>query len=77
MDNCTNESLHIQQVGCHDQEDVVRPYSCLPWAWDDHTAPQRVLVSLQGRRRLGDFELEQVWGSAGRGTGAWGPLAGA
>ncbi len=50
----------MQQVGCLDQEDVVRPYACLPYTWDEHTAPQRVLVSLQGRRRLGEFELEQV-----------------
>ena len=42
------------------QEDVVRPYSCLPWAWDEHTAPKRVLVSLQGRRKLGEFELDEV-----------------
>ncbi|GIL46445.1 hypothetical protein Vafri_3439, partial [Volvox africanus] len=60
IDNCSGEVLHVQQVGCLDQEDVIRPYACLPYTWDEHTAPQRVLVSLPGRRRLGEYELEKV-----------------
>ncbi|GFR45600.1 hypothetical protein Agub_g6996 [Astrephomene gubernaculifera] len=64
IDNCSGEALHVQQVGCLDQEDVIRPYACLPYTWDEHTAPQRVLVSLPGRRRLGEFELEKVGHSA-------------
>ncbi|GIL97100.1 hypothetical protein Vretimale_2847, partial [Volvox reticuliferus] len=60
IDNCSGEALHVQQVGCLDQEDVIRPYACLPYTWDEHTAPQRVLVSLPGRRRLGEYELEKV-----------------
>lgn len=50
------------QVGCLDAEDVVRPYSCLPYTWDEHTPgrQQRVLLSLPGRRRLGEVELDKV-----------------
>eukprot|EP00198_Chlamydomonas_reinhardtii_P007834 XP_001697171.1 predicted protein [Chlamydomonas reinhardtii] len=62
IDNCSSEVLHVQQVGCLDAEDVVRPYSCLPYTWDEHTPgrQQRVLLSLPGRRRLGEVELDKV-----------------
>ncbi|KXZ51516.1 hypothetical protein GPECTOR_12g479 [Gonium pectorale] len=60
IDNCTGEVLHVQQEGCMDQEDVVRPYACLAYTWDEHTAKKSVHLSLPGRRKLGEIELEKV-----------------
>lgn len=42
IDNCSSETLHVQQIGCLDQEDVLRPYSCLPYAWDEPSQPHQV-----------------------------------
>ena len=64
------------QVGCPgSEEDVVRPYSCLPYTWDDPDARggARLAIDLPGGRRLGAFALNEVgrrtWvrPSAGRG----------
>ena len=64
------------QVGCPgSEEDVVRPYSCLPYTWDDPDARggPRLAIDLPGGRRLGAFALNEVgrrtWvrPSAGRG----------
>lgn len=50
----------VLQVGCLDQEDVIRPYACLSYAWDEPTAPPRLEVQLAGRRKVGEFELDKV-----------------
>jgi hypothetical protein len=42
IDNCSAETLHVQQVGCLDEEDVLAPYSCLPYTWDEPSAPNKV-----------------------------------
>ncbi|WIA20481.1 hypothetical protein OEZ85_004885 [Tetradesmus obliquus] len=60
LDNCSCETIHVQQAGCVEQEDVLQPYSSLPFAWDEPSAPHRVLLFLPGHRPLGEFALEQV-----------------
>lgn len=42
IDNCSAEVLHVQQAGCAEQEDVLRPYSSLPYAWDEPSMPHKV-----------------------------------
>lgn len=42
IDNCSAEVLHVQQAGCPEQEDVLRPYSSLPYAWDEPSMPHKV-----------------------------------
>jgi len=42
IDNCSGETLHVQQVGCLDDEDVLPPYSCLPYTWDEPSLPNKV-----------------------------------
>lgn len=48
------------QVGCADQEDLIRPYACLRYALDEPSAPARLEVQLPGRRRIGEFDLDKV-----------------
>ncbi len=46
-----------------DAEDVVRPYACLPYTWDEPSAagrPQRLMLAMPGRPRLLAVELDQV-----------------
>lgn len=42
IDNCSAETLHVQQAGCAEQEDVLKPYSSLPYAWDEPSLPHKV-----------------------------------
>jgi hypothetical protein len=42
LDNCSCETIHVQQAGCVEQEDVLQPYSSLPFAWDEPSLPHRV-----------------------------------
>lgn len=42
IENCSCETIHVQQVGCVEQEDVLQPYSSLPFAWDEPSLPHRV-----------------------------------
>ena len=48
------------QEECADQEDVLRPYSFLPYAWDEPALAHRLVVALPGNRKLGTFSLDQV-----------------
>lgn len=54
IDNCSAEVLHVQQAGCAEQEDVLRPYSSLPYAWDEPSMPHK--VSNFPRRMLADLD---------------------
>ena len=42
IDNCSAETLHVQQAGCPEQEDVLKAYSSLPYAWDEPSLPHKV-----------------------------------
>lgn len=64
IDNCSGTVLHVAQSGCIEAEDVIRPFSCLPYAWDEPSlgkpGSQRLAISLVGLRRVGEFDLERV-----------------
>lgn len=58
---CVSALPFPPQVGCPGQEDVIRSYSCLPYTWDEPSAPSpRLAVELPGGRQLGTFKLDQV-----------------
>lgn len=63
LDNCTNEKFHVRQEGCREQEDVLRPYSSIPYAWDEPAGIHKVVLELSGHRLVGTLKLDQV-GSA-------------
>lgn len=67
LDNCTNEKIHVRQEGCHEQEDVLRPYSSIPYAWDEPSGTHKVVLELSGHRLVGTLKLDQV-GCASRVT---------
>ncbi|GAX77877.1 hypothetical protein CEUSTIGMA_g5319.t1 [Chlamydomonas eustigma] len=62
IDNCTTQRLHIRQVGVIGvDEDVIRPFSSLPYTWDEpSTQKPRLCVDLSGGRRLGHYTLQDV-----------------
>eukprot|EP00803_Ostreobium_quekettii_P009393 evm.model.scf_204.12 EVM.evm.TU.scf_204.12 scf_204:78769-93194(-) len=60
LDNFTSEKLHIRQESWRDQEDILRPYSSVPFAWDEPAAPHRVVLELAGRQYVGTFNLDEV-----------------
>ena len=48
------------QQGCGEQEDILRPYSCLDYAWDEPSLPHQLVVSLPGNVQLGSYALDKV-----------------
>ncbi|DBA81627.1 TPA: hypothetical protein ACH3X1_007382 [Trebouxia sp. C0004] len=60
LDNCTGLKLHLRQKGCIEQDDLLRPYSSLDYAWDEPALPHQLLLELPGNRRLGTYDLDRV-----------------
>jgi hypothetical protein len=48
------------QQAYNEQEDVLRPYSALTYAWDEPSLPHRLVVALPGNRKLGVYNLDKV-----------------
>ena len=42
---------------------MLPPYSCLPYAWDEPSLPNKVVLLLPGHRSLGTFALDEVGGA--------------
>ncbi len=59
IDNFTGQSLHVQQSGCA-SDDIIRPYSCLPYSWGEPSLPHKLTVALPGGKHLGTFSLDSV-----------------
>ena len=49
------------QKGCEEQEDILRPYSCLDYAWDEPSLPHQLVLSLPGNLQLGSYPLDKVF----------------
>lgn len=49
-----------RQDGCDEQQDILRPYSTINYAWDEPSLPHKLVLSLPGNRKLGIFELDKV-----------------
>lgn len=60
LDNCTTLTLHLRQQDCHEQEDILRPYSSLNYAWDEPSLPHKLVIARPGNRKLGTFNLDKV-----------------
>jgi hypothetical protein len=60
VENCTIETLHCRQYGVREQQDVLRPYCQLLYAWDEPTLPHMLVLELPGGRTLGRFDLDKV-----------------
>ena len=48
------------QQGCEEQEDILRPYSCLDYAWDEPSLPHQLVLALPGNLQLGSYPLDKV-----------------
>ncbi len=48
------------QQAYNEQEDILRPYSSLSYAWDEPSLPHRLVISQPGNRKLGVFNLDKV-----------------
>lgn len=49
-----------RQLGCDEQQDILRPYSTINYAWDEPSLPHKLVLSLPGNRVLGVFEPDKV-----------------
>ena len=49
-----------RQKGCIEQDDLLRPYSSLDYAWDEPTLPHKLVLEQPGNRRLGEYDLDNV-----------------
>ena len=45
-----------------EQQDVLRPYCSLHYAWDEPAQPHRLVLELPGARALGTFDLDKASG---------------
>lgn len=52
-----------------EQQDVLRPYCSLHYAWDEPAQPHRLVLELPGARLLGTFDLDQASPLAGNWRG--------
>ena len=52
--------MMCRQLGCDEQQDILRPYSTINYAWDEPSLPHKLVLSLPGNRVLGVFELDKV-----------------
>ena len=55
-----NQDVPCSQHQCSEQEDVLRPYTSLDYAWDEPALPHRLNLALPGNRKLGSFWLDKV-----------------
>ncbi len=60
VENCSTETLHLRQKSVREQQDVLRPYCALNYAWDEPTQPHFLVLELPGARNLGNFDLDKV-----------------
>jgi hypothetical protein len=60
FENCSLEMMSIRQKGVMDQQDVLRPYCCLNYTWDEPSLPHAVVLECPVGKSLGIFDLEKV-----------------
>lgn len=60
FENCSLEMMSIRQKGVMDQQDVLRPYCCLNYTWDEPSLPHSVVLECPVGKSLGIFDLEKV-----------------
>ena len=60
LDNFTSDKIYARQCGSGNQEDILRPYSSMPYAWDQPTGMHKVILEGPGRTSIGQFELDRV-----------------
>lgn len=62
MEPCCGSTSHLPPCRCRvrEQQDVLRPYCSLNYAWDEPAQPHRLVLELPGSRALGTFNLDQA-----------------
>ncbi|KAL6783764.1 hypothetical protein ACKKBF_B05705 [Auxenochlorella protothecoides x Auxenochlorella symbiontica] len=60
LENCSLLTLHARQRRVREQQDVLRPYCSLGYAWDEPARPHQLVLELAGGVRLGTWGLDQV-----------------
>jgi len=61
LENCSLEMMSIRQKGVMEQQDVLRPYCCLNYTWDEPSLPHAVVLECPIGKSLGVFDLEKVY----------------
>jgi len=60
IENCSLETLHARQKGVTEQQDILRPFCALNYAWDEPTMAHNLVLELPGSRQIGTFDLDKV-----------------
>ena len=60
IENCSLETLHARQNGVTEQQDILRPFCALNYAWDEPTMAHNLVLELPGSRQIGTFDLDKV-----------------
>ena len=59
--HCTScNKLPCRQQGCLEQDDLLRPYSSLDYAWDEPALAHKLVLEQPGGRKLGVYDLDRV-----------------
>eukprot|EP01018_Ginkgo_biloba_P017830 Gb_28330 [translate_table: standard] len=60
IDNFSMERLRFYQEKCEKFENVVQPYTCCSYAWDEPCHPHRLIIEVPGKGVVGAYGLDDV-----------------
>lgn len=60
IDNFSMERLRFYQQKCEKFENIVQPYACCSYAWDEPCYPHRLVIEVPGEGLVGSYTLDDV-----------------
>ncbi|KAK2078489.1 hypothetical protein QBZ16_003329 [Prototheca wickerhamii] len=60
IENCSLATVLVRQRRVRDQQDTLRPYCCLAYAWDEPARPHQLVLELAGGFRLGTWAPDRA-----------------
>lgn len=60
LENCSLETLTIRQKGVLDQQDILKPYCCINYTWDEPSLSHNITIECPGGLLVGRFDLDKV-----------------
>lgn len=60
IDNFSMERLRFYQQKCEKFENIVQPYACCSYAWDEPSYPHRLVIEVPGEGLVGSYSLDDV-----------------
>lgn len=60
IDNFSMERLRFYQQKCEKFENILQPYTCCSYAWDEPCYPHRLVIEVPGEGLVGAYTLDDV-----------------